>query len=98
MCPGEGTCALACIKKMLPFVGVAFTEQHSARLMAHLEKKVLTLSCMMTQGDPLYDVKFAEAVSSEARGVAAFSLAASGHPGQASHPGGPRPGREASET
>ena len=53
---------------------------------------------MMTQGDPLYDVKFAEAVSSETRGIATFGLAASGHPGQASHPGGPRPGREASET
>ena len=60
LCPGEGTCALPCIKKMLPFVGVTFTEQHSARLMAHLERTVL--SCMVTQGDPLYDVKFAEAV------------------------------------
>ena len=36
------------------------TEQHTARLLSHLEKAVLT--CMVTQGDPLYDVKFAEAV------------------------------------
>ena len=63
LCPGEGTCAIACIKKTLPYVGVAFNEQHSARLMAHLEKTVL--NCMVTQGDPLYDVKFADAVRSE---------------------------------
>ena len=62
MCPGEGTCAIACIKKTLPYVGVALNEQHSARLMAHLEKTVL--NCMVTQGGPLYDVKFADAVNS----------------------------------
>ena len=33
--PGEGTCALACMRKMLPYVGITLTEQHSARLMAH---------------------------------------------------------------
>ena len=60
LCPGEGTCALACIKRMVPFVGVTFTEQHTARLMSHLEKTVL--ACVVTQGDPLYDVKLAEAV------------------------------------
>ena len=32
LCPGEGACALACMKKMVPFVGVPFTEQHTARL------------------------------------------------------------------
>jgi hypothetical protein len=31
--------------------------------MAHLEKTVL--NCMVTQGDPLYDVKLADAVRSE---------------------------------
>ena len=35
--PGEGTCALACMRKMLPYVGITLTEQHSARLMAHLD-------------------------------------------------------------
>ena len=61
VCPGEGACGTACIKKTLPYVGVAFNEQHSARLMAHLEKTVL--NCMVTQGDPLYNVKFADVVS-----------------------------------
>ena len=38
--PGEGTCALACMRKMLPYVGITLTEQHSARLMAHLDAVV----------------------------------------------------------
>ena len=38
--PGEGACALACMRKMLPYVGIALTEQHSARLMAHLDAVV----------------------------------------------------------
>ena len=59
--PGEGTCATACLKRMLPYVGVTFNEQHSARLSAHLERVVLT--GMVTQGDPLYDVNFANAVT-----------------------------------
>ena len=58
--PGEGTCATACVKRMLPYVGVTFNEQHSARLNAHLERVVLT--GMVTQGDPLYDVNFANVV------------------------------------
>ena len=45
LCPGEGTCAIACVKKLLPYVGIAFNEQHAARLMAHLE--TIVLSCMV---------------------------------------------------
>ena len=39
-------------------------EQHSARRMAHLE--TIVLSCMATQGGPLYDVRFANAVKCKA--------------------------------
>ena len=38
--PGEGTRALACMRKMLPYVGITLTEQHSARLMARLDARV----------------------------------------------------------
>ena len=61
LCPGEGTCAMACYRKLLPYVGVCFTEQHAARLQAYLEK--LILSCMTSEGDSLYDVRFANALS-----------------------------------
>ena len=62
-CAGEGTCALACYRKAIPYVGITFNTQHTARLMAHLEKVIL--GNMTTDSDPLYDVKFAEAVRSE---------------------------------
>ena len=45
----------------MPYVGVTFSEQHSARLNAHLERVVLT--GMVTQGDPLYDINFTNAVT-----------------------------------
>ena len=35
--PGEGARALACVRKLLPYVGITLAEQHSARLMAHLD-------------------------------------------------------------
>jgi hypothetical protein len=60
---GEGTCALACYRKAIPYVGITFNTQHTARLMAHLEKVIL--GNMTRDSDPLYDVKFAEAVQSE---------------------------------
>jgi hypothetical protein len=37
LCPREGSCALACYNKMIPYVGVVFNKQHAMRLMAHLE-------------------------------------------------------------
>jgi hypothetical protein len=57
---GEGTCAQACYRKNIPYVGITFNEQHSAMLLAHLEKVIL--SAMTTDGDSLYNVKFADAV------------------------------------
>ena len=62
-CAGEGACALACYRKGVPYVGITFNTQHTARLMAHLEKVIL--GSMTTDSDSLYDVKFAEAVRSE---------------------------------
>ena len=62
LCAGEGTCAQACYRKNIPYVGITFNEQHSAMLLGHLEKVVL--SAMTTDGDPLYNVKFSEAVRS----------------------------------
>ena len=38
--PGDGTCTVACTKKMLPYVGVTLNEQHSARLLAHRDANV----------------------------------------------------------
>jgi hypothetical protein len=61
LCAGEGTCALAAYRKLVPYVGICFTEQHAARLHAHLEKTIL--GCMTTATDPLYDVRFATAVT-----------------------------------
>lgn len=62
LCAGEGSCALACFRKQVPYVGVTFNAQHSSRLLAHLEKVVL--GSMTKEGDSLYDVKFADAVRS----------------------------------
>ena len=60
LCAGEGTCALACYRKNIPYVGITFNDTHSAMLLAHLEKVVL--SAMTTDGDTLYNVRFAEAL------------------------------------
>ena len=60
LCAGEGTCAQACFRKNIPYVGITFNEHHSNGLLAHLEK--VFLSAMTTDGDTLYNVKFAEAV------------------------------------
>jgi len=97
LCPGEGTCAIACMRKMLPYVGIAFNEQHVARLMAHLE--TIVLSCMVTQGDPFYDVKLADAVKTSSETPAPSQHSAS-KPLASVHPGpeaASRPGPEASE-
>ena len=61
---GEGTCALACYRKALPYVGITFNEQHSVRLLMHLERVIL--GCMTEEDDPLYDATFADAVGSSA--------------------------------
>jgi hypothetical protein len=61
LCAGEGTCALAAYRKLVPYVGICFTEQHVARLNKHLEKTIL--GCMTDEADPLYDVRFAKAVT-----------------------------------
>jgi hypothetical protein len=71
LCAGEGACAIAAYRQALPYVGVTFNEQHSARLLSHLETVVL--SSMTTEGDPLYDVKFADAVRSESAGASGGS-------------------------
>jgi hypothetical protein len=75
LCAGEGACALACYRKALPYVGVTFNTQHSARLLAHLETVVLR--SMTTAGDPLYNVSFADAVQSESAGASGGSSSSS---------------------
>jgi len=60
LCAGEGTCAQACFRKNIPYVGITFNEHHSNGLLPHLQK--VFLSAMTTDGDTLYNVKFAEAV------------------------------------
>ena len=88
LCAGEGTCAMACFRKLIPYCGITFNDQHSARLLAHLEKTIL--SNMTVTGDSLYDVRFATAVAgdSAAGGGAAGGGAAGG--GAAAKPK-PRP-------
>jgi len=61
---GEGTCALACYRKAIPYVGITFNTQHTARLMAHLEK--VTLGNMTRDSDPL-QVRRGCAVRAEAQ-------------------------------
>ena len=53
-----------CLHEEDVVLGIALSEQHSARLMAHRE--TIVLDCMATQGGPFYDVKFADAEKSEA--------------------------------
>jgi hypothetical protein len=64
LCAGEGVVALACYRKNIPYLGICFNDQHQARLLAHLEKTIL--SCMTKPTDSLYDVKFTEAVAGQA--------------------------------
>jgi hypothetical protein len=61
LCAGEGTCALAAYRRNLPYVGICFTDQHVAHLHLHLEKTIF--SCMTSETDPLYDVRFAQALT-----------------------------------
>jgi hypothetical protein len=70
LCAGEGTCAMACFRKLIPYCGITFNDQHSARLLAYLEKTIL--SKMTVTGDSLFDVRFANAVAGE-RATSAFS-------------------------
>ena len=63
LCAGEGTCAMACFRKLIPYCGITFNDQHSARLLAYLEKTIL--SKMTVTGDSLFDVRFANAVAGE---------------------------------
>ena len=63
LCAGEGTCAMACFHKLIPYCGITFNDQHSARLLAYLEKTIL--SKMTVTGDSLYDVRFANGVAGE---------------------------------
>ena len=73
---------MACYKKMIPYVGITFNEQHSARLMAHLEKVIL--GSMTQAGDPLYDAKFVDAVRPSTAHQTAVGSAQSG--GSEAHP------------
>ena len=50
---------------MIPDVGITFNEQHSARLMAHLEKVILGSTAQ--EGDPLYGTAVGGWVCSERR-------------------------------
>ena len=64
LCPREGTCAMACLRKIIPYCGI-INDQHSARLLAHLEKSILNNVTMMGEGS-LYDVRCANAVAGNA--------------------------------
>jgi len=63
---------------MIPFVGFTCNEHHSAHLMAHLEKVIL--GSMTSEGDPLYDVKFAEAARASSSAAAATTSSGNGTP------------------
>ena len=61
LCRREGTCAMACLRKIIPYCGI-INDQNSARLLAHLEKSILNNVTMMGGGS-LYDVRFASAAN-----------------------------------
>ena len=63
---------------MIPYVGFTFNKQHLGRLMAHLEKVIL--GNMTKEGDPLYDVKFAEAARASYSAAAATTSSGNGTP------------------
>ena len=48
--------------KLIPYCGTTFSDQHSARLLAHLTRKNMLNNMTMT-GDSLYDVRFASAAA-----------------------------------
>ena len=52
--------ALACVKNGLPYCGVTFTSHHSELFNARLTK--LVMEACVTEGDPLYDASFANAL------------------------------------
>ena len=67
--PGPGEAALAAYTRKVNYVGVCFSAEHQARMMAHLEARIL--KAMATDSHELYDERFAIALrGSEAKGKA----------------------------
>ena len=62
--PGEGARVMVCFRKLISYCGIAFIDQRSARLLAHLQKTSLSNITMM--GDSLYDARFASAAAGNA--------------------------------
>ena len=60
--PGDGSMALAAIRKRIPFVGVCWTEEHKSGLTTHLEKQIFI--AMQTEDDDLYEPALVEILKS----------------------------------
>ena len=71
--PAKGHAQWLASEKNRPYGGITFNDQHSARLLAYLEKTIL--SKMTVTGDSLFDVRFANAVAGE-RTASSSSVAA----------------------
>ena len=67
--PGPGDAALAAYTLKVNYVGACFSAEDQARMMAHLEARIL--KAMATDSHELYDARFATALrGSEAKGKA----------------------------
>ncbi len=59
--PGDGTLAMACLRRDSMYVGFTFTQAHAEQLRKHIEKSIL--KAMLDEQDELYEPRLRAAVA-----------------------------------